>query len=134
MSTPEKFAEMAEAAGGRFAEELNVLREKAEHFIAEEMQVMKERGDAVDLTPDELAMIKAYRNFVAKTPAGTAFPAFSWRPSFLDQPGIVFLQEPTLIVDPRDVSSGKICTEPHNYKDLMRPRDGSHDSGALRPY
>lgn len=105
MSTPEKFAEMTEAVGERLADQFNVLREKAEHFIAEEIESMKDRGDAIELTTDELAMIKAYRAFLDRSPVGSVF---SWRQSFIDRPGIVVPQEPSLIIDPREVSRASL--------------------------
>ena len=101
MSTPEKFEAMTEAAGGKLAEQFGMLREKAEFLIAEEMQVMKERGAVIDLGEDELAMLKSYRAFLARSKPGAVF---SWRPSFTE-PVFLLPSDPVLIRDPREVST-----------------------------
>jgi len=94
----EKFPELIQAAGGSLAEKMNLMREKAEHFIAEHVEVMKEQGKAVELGEDELRLLTAYRAFKNRSPSGAVF---SWK---IPTPeGIVIPTEPCLIQDPRQV-------------------------------
>ena len=94
----EKFPQLIREAGASLADKIGALTEHAEHFIAKQVEVMKERGDAVELGEDELRLLKAYRGFKARNPANAVF---SWRTP--DEPGIVLPEAPSLIVDPREV-------------------------------
>lgn len=95
----EKFDRLITSAG-RDLSALGPLIEKAEHFIAEQMEAMKERGEAVELSDDELRLVKAYQSFKARSPGGSVF---SWQtpPS---ENEIVLPPIPSLLVDPREVS------------------------------
>jgi hypothetical protein len=68
---------------GLFAETL--LRQKLDNLVEEEK--------AIELTDDEMRMLKAYRSSTKEI--------FSWRRPKPE--GIVLPTEPTLLVDPREV-------------------------------
>lgn len=96
----DKFPELISTAGDSLHKNLNVLREKAEHFIAEQLEVMKEEEKIVDLKDDELDMIKAYQAFKNRSKPGSIF---HWTTPVINE--LVFPVNPTLIIDPREVST-----------------------------
>ena len=94
----EKFDDLVENAGESLASRFGLLREKAEHMIAEQVEVMKEQGKAYELSDDEIRLLKAYRRFVARAAAGQVF---SWYVPH--EVGIVLPPDVSIIVDPREV-------------------------------
>lgn len=94
----DKFPELIAAAGGNMADRLGAMREHAEHFIAKQVEAMKESGQAVELGDDELRLLKAYRAFKARSAPGTVF---AWTTP--NDGGIVLPPDlPSLLVDPRE--------------------------------
>ena|SRR3990167_9845135 len=94
---PEKYDQAIENVGSRLSDQLNILREKAEFLIAEEFEVAKERGDAVELGEDELRLLKAYRSFKARSPSNSVF---LWRTPV--EWSFAVPVEFSLLVDPRE--------------------------------
>lgn len=92
----DKFDAVIRNGGASLSEALHMLREKAEHVIAEQVEAMKERGEAVELGEDELRLLKAYRAFKCRSRPGSRF---SWTTP--DEAGIVIPESPCLIIDPR---------------------------------
>jgi len=67
--------------------------DKLKPFIEDEINTLVEEEKAIELTDDEMRMLKAYRSSTKE--------AFSWRRP--EPEGIVLPVEPTLLVDPREV-------------------------------
>ena len=94
----EKMEHLKSGIFDRFREELGTLREHAEHFASQQVESMIERGDAIELSDDEIDMVKAYRRFDARSAPGSMF---QWRTS--PKESIVIPDEPSLLVHPREV-------------------------------
>lgn len=81
-------------------EDRGTMGEVAEHFAAQQVEKMVEDGDAIELSEDEIRMLKEYRRYRETNASGV----FSWQFSD-EQPTFVVPDEPSLLIDPRNVSS-----------------------------
>lgn len=81
-------------------EGLGGLREHAEHFANQAIAKKIDTGEVLELTEDEIRMIKAYRQFVARNQPRKRF---KWLTS--NEQGIVIPPDPAFLQDPRDVST-----------------------------
>lgn len=80
-------------------EGLGSLREHAEHFAHQAIAKKLDTGEVLELTEDEIRMIKAYRQFAARNQPGKRF---KWLTS--NEQDIVIPPDPAFLQDPRDVS------------------------------
>lgn len=94
----DQFERLINQEGSHLASQVKMLREKAEHLIAEHVEALKERGEAFELSEDESRLLMAYRAFKSRSPSGAVF---SWKTP--EENGIVLPISPSLIVDPREV-------------------------------
>ena len=78
--------------------QVHALKEHAEHAAFQAVNKLVEDGRAVELSDDEMDMIKAYRRFVARSRPGKRF---KWTTP--TEPSLVIPEAPSLIIDPREV-------------------------------
>lgn len=81
-------------------EGLDILREYAKHFAHRVIAKKIDTGKVLELTEDEIRMIKAYRQFVARSQPGKKF---KWLTS--NEQNIVIPPDAAFFQDPRDVST-----------------------------
>jgi hypothetical protein len=81
-------------------ERQDILRKHAKDFANQAVQEMVAEEKAIELTYDEMRMLKSYRSYRQRNIKGV----FSWQLPPQDPTEIAIPEEPSLIVDPRDVS------------------------------
>jgi len=99
----EKFQPLIENAGAELSSITKLFREKAEFLVAEQLEVMKEEGSVLEMSEDEIDLIKAYRRFKERSKPGSVF---GWK-SPIDSK-IVIPNQVSLLVDPREVEVTKV--------------------------
>jgi hypothetical protein len=97
---PEAMESLRGEIEGKLRDQLDTLREHAEHFAVEAVDEMIDKGTAIELTEDEERMLQAYRVFRQRNSEGV----FSWQMP-VDKSLITELPEPALLRDPREVSA-----------------------------
>lgn len=94
----QKLNEIRTAVGDEIRQQLSVMQEHAEHFAHKAVDDMVERGDAFELSDDEIRMLESYRQFCNRNASGV----FKWQKP-ADE-GIVIPKKHSFISDPRDKS------------------------------
>jgi hypothetical protein len=95
----ESFRDLTAGVGDSLIRKYAAMKEHAEHIATEQVTAMKESGEAVELSDDELDMLKAYKRFVARSKPGAVF---QWRSP--ETAGFIVPPSPSFLVDPREVA------------------------------
>ena len=105
----EKFPELESAASENLASKFQAMKEHAEHIIHEQARQMIAEEKAFELSEDEERMLKAYRAFKNRMTPGAVF---SWESPAVEN-CIVIPESPSLIIDPREVTTGTVPSSAH---------------------
>lgn len=96
----DKFKELIGNVAAELAGKNKLLFEKSEFLIAKELETMKGQGKILELSEDEIDMIKSYRAFIMRSKPESIF---SWKSP--NNSELVFpTEEPILIRNPREMS------------------------------
>ena len=97
----EGFEKLEKSSATTLVDRFAALREQAEQVVAERVEALKATGDAIELSDEEIRMIRAYRRFVSRTKPGGVF---SWRSRDATENKIVTPGDVSIILDPQEVS------------------------------